>query len=271
MVVALIDVIGGSRTVEHADPASASAGDAVPVPRVHLEQLQRIAGVGAVSSSIAHEFNNILTTIINAAKQGLQMPDADVKRMSFDRILSAARRASRITTGVLALSRNRGAKRELTPVVPLVEEVLAVLEKDLSKHRVRLERSYLCEPAASIVPAQIEQVVMNLIINARQAMPSGGFVRVTVGYNAANGFVEISVRDTGVGIGPDMLGKIFDPFFTTKEGPDDAGQGGSGLGLAICREIVERHHGRIRVESAVGRGTTFTIKLPGVKAVEQAA
>jgi signal transduction histidine kinase len=253
--------------VEHSEPAS----DKLSIDRAHVEQLQRIASVGAVASSIAHEFNNILTTILNTAKLGLSSPDAGVKQQAFDRILTVSRRASRITTGVLALSRNRSGRREPTPIVPLVEEVLAVLEKDISKHRVRLERSYTAEPVAEIVPTQIEQVVMNLVINGRQAMPSGGHLRVSVGYNAGQHCVEIGVRDTGVGIGPDLLNKIFDPFFTTKDGPDDSGHGGSGLGLSICREIVERHQGRIRVESQVGRGTTFTVKLPALSTGEKAA
>jgi signal transduction histidine kinase len=253
--------------VEHSETAS----DKLSIPREHLEQLQRIASVGAVASSIAHEFNNILTTILNTAKQGLSSPDAGVKQQAFDRILTVSRRASRITTGVLALSRNRSGRKEPTNIVHLVEEVLAVLEKDISKHRVRLERSYAAEPIAEIVPTQIEQVVMNLIINARQAMPNGGHMRVSVGYNPGQHCVEIGVRDTGVGIGPDLLNKIFDPFFTTKDGPDEAGQGGSGLGLSICREIIERHQGRIRVESQPGRGTTFTVKLPALKSGEKAA
>jgi signal transduction histidine kinase len=248
-----------------------TVSETVSVPKPHLEQLQRIASVGAVASSIAHEFNNILTTILNAAKQGASSTDLESKRVAFDRILASARRASRITTGVLALSRNRSGRRECVNLVSLVEEVLGVLEKDLTKHRVRIERAYACEPRAEVVPAQIEQVLMNLIINARQAMPSGGIVRVTVSFNSAQNMAEITVRDIGVGIGPDMLQKIFDPFFTTKDGPDESGQGGSGLGLAICREIIERHHGRIRVESAVGKGTAFTVKLPATLAADQAA
>jgi signal transduction histidine kinase len=253
--------------VEHPETGS----DKLAVDRDRLEQLQRIASVGAVASSIAHEFNNILTTILNTAKLGLSSPDAGVKQQAFDRILTVSRRASRITTGVLALSRNRSGRKEPTPLVPLVEEVLAVLEKDISKHRVRLERVYAAEPVAEVVPTQIEQVVMNLVINGRQAMPSGGHLRVGVGYNAAQNVAEIFVRDTGVGIGPDLLNKIFDPFFTTKDGPDDSGHGGSGLGLSICREIIERHQGRIRVESQVGKGTTFTVKLPAVAAKQKAA
>jgi signal transduction histidine kinase len=93
-------------------------------------------------------------------------------------------------------------------------------------------------------------------------MKTGGVLKLGVSHNPEIDAVEIRVQDSGSGIEPRHLGRIFDPFFTTKEGPDESGQGGSGLGLPICREIVERHSGRIRVESQVGRGTTFTIKLP---------
>jgi signal transduction histidine kinase len=228
----------------------------------HLERLQRQASIGAVASSVAHEFNNILTTILNQAKLGLKCDDLEANRRTFEKILNSARRASKITTGVLALSRNRSAKMERMEIIPLVEEVLAVLEKDLSKHQVRLERDFRDQAAAEVIGPQIEQVLMNLVINARQAMSRGGTLVVGVRTNAPAGMVEISVKDTGSGIEPDKLGKIFEPFFTTKEGPDQSGQGGSGLGLSICREIIERHNGRIRVESLVGKGSTFTIKLP---------
>ena len=245
--------------------------DEVTISRAQLEQLQRGASVGAVASSISHEFNNVLTTILNTAKLGATAPDADARQRAFDRILNSARRAAKITSGVLALSRNRPTARENVSLVALVEEVLAVLEKDLSKHQVRLERAYKAEPRAEIVASQIEQVLMNLVINARQAMPKGGTVRIGIAVNR-EGYAELSVKDSGCGIPPDTLARIFDPFFTTKAGPDASGQGGSGLGLSICREIVERHQGRIRVESAAGKGSTFTIKLPALAlAVAQAA
>ncbi|MFO0945826.1 MAG: ATP-binding protein [Planctomycetota bacterium] len=238
--------------------------DQVTIPRGQLEQLQRIASIGAVSSSVAHEFNNILTTILNHAKLGLRCADMESAQKSFEKILSSARRASKITTGVLALSHNRTARAQSTDIVEMVEEVLAIIEKDLMKHHVRLERDYQSAPIIDCVAAQLEQVLMNLIINARQAMPKGGTVKVGVAYQHATDMVEISVKDTGCGIEPDKLAKIFEPFYSTKDGPDQEGQGGSGLGLAICREIVERHEGRIRVESMLGKGTTFTIKLPAV-------
>lgn len=248
-----------------------SASEWQTVRKDLLAQLQRMASVGAVASSVAHEFNNILTAILNQANLGNRAADLEAKQKAFEKILASARRAAKITTGVLALSRNRTARKEPADVVALVEEVLAVVEKDLTKHRVRVERDFRPVPRITAVPIQIEQVLMNLIINARQAMPEGGPLRITIQQSRETGMVEISIRDSGMGISPENLGKIFEPFFTTKEGPDETGQGGSGLGLSICREIIERHQGRIRVESLVGRGTTFTIKLPPLNGIQPAS
>ncbi len=112
-----------------------------------------------------------------------------------------------------------------------------------------------------MVPAQLEQVLLNLIINARQAMPRGGRLTLDVRTNPRTQMVEIRISDTGTGIPPERLRLIFEPFYTTKE-PDEHGHGGTGLGLSVCRQIIEQHHGRIRVESLVGKGSTFTVKLP---------
>ena len=109
---------------------------------------------------------------------------------------------------------------------------------------------------------QIQQVLLNLLTNARQAMPNGGRVMIRVAPDAAAGTVDLSIRDTGTGIPTEQLPHIFDRYFTTKHGPDESGKGGTGVGLSMCREIIEQHQGRIRVESTVGVGTAFTLKLP---------
>jgi signal transduction histidine kinase len=101
-----------------------------------------------------------------------------------------------------------------------------------------------------------------LLINARQAMPNGGQVVIRLDYDAVNSMVDLVVRDSGVGIPPDKLRRIFDPFFTTKAGPDESGKGGSGLGLSCCKNVIEAHRGRLRVESTPGKGTAFTVRLP---------
>jgi signal transduction histidine kinase len=117
-------------------------------------------------------------------------------------------------------------------------------------------------PPAKAIGNQIQQVLLNLLTNARQSMSDGGRIVISLSHDAVNDTVDLAIRDTGSGIPADKLPHIFDPFFSTKAGPDSSGKGGAGLGLATCRDIVERHHGRIRVESKVGVGTAFIIRLP---------
>jgi signal transduction histidine kinase len=244
-------------------------GEEVTVPsteadllRQQLLQAQRLSSMGELASSVAHEFNNILTTIINYAKLGLRAPEGDKGRMeALERILKGSQRAATIVNSMLGFARNNATQRELTDLAGLVEEVLILTEKDLSKHRIQVEKSFHGKPQAPVVPGQIEQILLNLIINARQAMPRGGRLRLDLRENKTTQLAEMRVSDTGVGIPPDQLRMIFEPFFTTKE-PDEHGHGGSGLGLSVCRQIIEQHHGRIRVESVVGKGSTFTVKLP---------
>jgi len=162
---------------------------------------------------------------------------------------------------MLGFTRNHSTQRQVVDIVRLVEDVLVLTDKDFSKHRVRVETSFHGRPQAPVVAGQIEQILLNLLINARQAMPNGGRLRVEVRENPDAQMVEIRISDTGVGIPPDQLRLIFEPFYTTKE-PDEHGHGGSGLGLSVCRQIIEQHQGRIRVESLVGKGSTFTVKLP---------
>ena len=137
-----------------------------------------------------------------------------------------------------------------------------LLSREMSKYKISVETQILPVPEVPAIGNQIQQVLLNLLINARQAMPQGGRLLIKLDHDTAAGTVDLTVRDTGTGIPPDKLRRIFDPFFTTKSGPDESGKGGTGLGLAACRNIIEAHHGRIRVESAVGKGTAFTIKLP---------
>ncbi|MFO0926932.1 MAG: HAMP domain-containing sensor histidine kinase [Gemmataceae bacterium] len=230
--------------------------------RQQLLQAQKLSSVGALASSVAHEFNNILTTIINYARLALRTNQDEASRLqALEKILKGSQRAATIINSMLGFARNTSTRRELTDLVSLVEDVLVLTDKDLSKHRVHVEKRYHGRPRACVVAAQIEQVLLNLIINARQAMPRGGYLRLEVRDSPEGGMAELRVSDTGLGIPTDRLRMIFEPFFTTKE-PDASGHGGTGLGLSVCRQIIEQHQGRIRVESLVGKGSTFTIKLP---------
>jgi signal transduction histidine kinase len=244
-------------------------GEDVMAPNAEADQLrqqllhaQRLSSVGALASSVAHEFNNILTTIINYARLGLRAEGDDPARtQALEKILKGSQRAATIIHSMLGFARNQSPHREMTDMASLIEEALILTEKDLSKHRVQVETKFHARPKAPVVQGQIEQILLNLIINARQAMPRGGRLSIDIRENPRTQMVEIRIADSGNGIPPEQLRMIFEPFYTTKE-PDEHGHGGSGLGLSVCRQIIEQHQGRIRVESVVGKGSTFTVKLP---------
>jgi signal transduction histidine kinase len=230
--------------------------------REQLLRAQRLSSVGTLASSVAHEFNNILTTLINYAKLG-QRPDTTdaMKQQAFEKILKGSQRAAVIISSMLGFARNNSTQREIVELAPLIEEVLVLTDKDLSKHQIKVETRFHGQPRVLIVRGQIEQILLNLTINARQAMQRGGRLTIDLRENLKTNMAEIAVCDTGVGIPPEQLRLIFEPFYTTKT-PDEQGHGGSGLGLSVCRQIIEQHQGRIRVESVVGKGSKFTVKLP---------
>jgi signal transduction histidine kinase len=227
-----------------------------------LLQAQKMSALGELVSTTTHEFNNVLTTIINYAKMGLRHRDDATRTKAFEKVLAAGERAAKITNSVLGMARNRSNAAEPTELEPIIRETLVLLEREFSKYRIRVDLQLNKVPAVWAVGNQIQQVLLNLLINARQAMSEGGQVLIRLEHDTVAGTVDLVVRDWGVGIAADKLRQIFDPFFTTKKGPDESGKGGTGLGLASCRNIIEAHRGRIRVESTVGKGTAFTIKLP---------
>jgi signal transduction histidine kinase len=239
-----------------------SLAEQVEMLKARLAQAQTLIGLGELVSTTTHEFNNVLMTIINYAKLGLRHKDSANREKCFDKILTAANRAAKITNGVLGMARNRSTGQEPTDLAQLVDDTLLLLEREMNKYRITVERQFKPVPQVCLAASQIQQVLLNVLINARQAMPSGGRVIVKIQPDAENKTVDLVIRDFGPGIPPDKLPRIFEPFYTTKTGPDASGKGGTGLGLSMCREIIEAHRGRIRVDSTVGKGTAFTLKFP---------
>src|SRR5690606_11780172 len=133
---------------------------------------------------------------------------------AFDKILTAGQRASKITTGMLSYARARGERKEPLSLVQIVQDVLVLVEKDLQVHRIRLQSDFTDQPYAVINAGQIQQVLLNLLINARQAMPGGGMLYLAVRVNETEGMGEIAIRDTGSGIPSEKLEHIFEPFFS---------------------------------------------------------
>jgi signal transduction histidine kinase len=230
-----------------------------------LAHMQKLTALGELVSTTTHEFNNVLMTIINYAKLGMRHKDNATREKAFEKILAAGTRAAKITNGVLGMARNRSTNQEPTDLTQIIEDTLILLERELNKYHVTLEKQLQSVPPAFVNGNQIQQVLLNLLINARQAMPGGGRVVLKLSHDAENETIDLMVRDYGCGIPADKLPRIFDAFYTTKSGPDASGKGGTGLGLSLCRDIIEAHHGRIRVDSTVGKGTAFTLKLPTAK------
>jgi signal transduction histidine kinase len=243
-------------------PQPPSLEEQVAILKEQLFQAQKLTALGELVSTTTHEFNNVLTTIINYAKMGQRHRDQATRDKAFEKILAAGQRAARITHGILGFARNRPQGFEPIDLVKLVDDALLLLEREMTKYRVTVERQFQPVPPAAVNANQIQQVVMNLLVNARQAMPGGGHIWIRLAHDAAGDTVDLTIRDDGSGIAPDKLPRIFDRYYTTKSGPDASGKGGTGLGLSFCRDVIEAHHGRIRVESTPGKGTAFTLKLP---------
>jgi CheY-like chemotaxis protein len=230
--------------------------------------------IGLLAGGIAHDFNNILGGILGYASYLKSVvPGTDRIYQHLDTIERSALRAADLTAKLLAFA--RGGKYVVKPI-----NINAVVEETLRLLRGSLDRSIVIQdhladhlPAIEADAGQIQQVIMNLCVNARDAMPGGGRLTVTTAVVPWQSpfllsqpdvrhtrYVGVTVEDTGVGIDTAILGKIFDPFFTTKE----KGKG-TGLGLATVYGIVKNHNGYIDVQSKIGKGTLFSVHFPGVE------
>jgi signal transduction histidine kinase len=208
-------------------PEDKTSEERIRILEGQLRQAQKQAALGELVSTTTHEFNNALTTIINYAKLGLRHKDAATRDKAFDRVLTAARRAERITNSVLGFARNRSNDFEPTSLAKIVDDTLVLLEREMQRYRVTVETKLEAVPPVRAIGNQIQQVLMNLLTNARQAMPRGGTILIRLAPNDSDGTVELTVRDTGGGIPQEQLPRIFDRYYTTKDGPDASGKGGT--------------------------------------------
>lgn len=236
--------------------------------RAQLMESQRLATIGTISAVIAHEFNNLLTPIVSYSQYALQSaksdkPDMELIAKALTKSFQSADRAGKICQSMLGLARGQSIFGELS-VQKLVEETLLVMARDPKKDGIALRVQVPPDLRVFGDPVQLEQVLLNLLINARHAMlGKGGSLTVKAAQCEGSDEVKLQVIDTGPGISEKNLPRIFEPFFTTKGTTRRGEAKGTGLGLAICKEIIEHHRGRIEVTSEVGKGTTFSIYLPG--------
>ncbi|MDB5173654.1 MAG: histidine kinase [Phycisphaerales bacterium] len=234
--------------------------------REQLMESQRLATIGTIAAVIAHEFNNLLTPIVSYSQFALQSaqsekPDMDLVRKALSKSFQGSSKAGRICSSMLGLARGESMFGPVL-VQKLVDETLAVMARDPQKDGIALRVQVQPDLSISGDTVQLEQVLLNLLINARQAMLGRGGSITIKAQRLETSEVRIQVIDTGPGIPEKLLPKIFQPFFTTKATARKGEAKGTGLGLAICKEILEHHKGRIDVESEVGKGTTFSIILP---------
>jgi len=236
-----------------------------------LRQSQKLEGIGLLAGGVAHDFNNILTGILGYAN--MLEPDADpgsTMQQGLQVIQQAAERAAELTRQLLSFARRGGHQHVTVDVNSTVLEVVSLLTRTVNKNIAVTEHFDTDEATVLGDPGQLQQVVLNLAINARDAMPQGGSLTFRTWRQVLDAeqllahpgaepgtFVSLSVADTGIGIARKNLRRIFEPFFTTKE----AGQG-TGMGLAMVYGIVKAHGGFIDVESSPGKGTTFTVCIP---------
>lgn len=231
-----------------------------------LLQSSKMAALGKMASGVAHEVNNPLMLIQeNAGWISDLLGDEDRSKMknydeilaSCDKISANVQRARGITQRMLGFGRRMNPGRAEVMLSVVADHVEELLHSEATSHNVRIIKKYSSDaPVILSDPAQLEQVILNIIDNAIDAIGQNGTVTVTTG-RTANGGASIAIADTGPGLDEETKSKIFDPFFTTKP----LGKG-TGLGLAICYNILEKLGGRVDVQSEVGKGTTFTISLP---------
>jgi len=233
-----------------------------------LVQAQKLEIAGRLANGVAHEFNNVLTAIAGSAQLVEDAADADARASALELLRRASRQGIALSRQLLSLARNPPVNAAVVSTAGLVDNGRTLVQAVLPS-TVLLEVGPVADVPVRLDPGQFDQLLLNLVLNARDAMPQGGILRISVtaesAHAAATGcdwasgdplYAVVRVSDTGVGIDPSIRARLFEPFFSTK------GARGTGLGLAVVAEIVERFGGAIHVESRLGAGTTFAVCLP---------
>jgi two-component system NtrC family sensor kinase len=232
--------------------------------RVELEdqlvQAEKLSSIGVLAAGVAHEVNTPLSVITSQLQMLLrQLPSEDPHSPVLEKVVKQGFRASEIINNLLKFSRVSGSERAELELNRIIQETLSLVAPVLRSARINVRTEFNAElPAIQGNAGKLQQVFMNLIMNARDAMPDGGDLMVAT--SAVDSTVCVEIADNGVGISPENLRKIFDPFFTTK-----ATNRGTGLGLAVSYGIIREHSGKIFVDSAVGRGASFRLEFPATR------
>ena len=226
-----------------------------------LSQAEKMSSIGLLAAGVAHEVNTPLA-VISSYTQMLtkELRQDEKKAQLLERITRQVFRASEIVNNLLNFSRTSGTEFGEADVNKIVVDTLALLEHQFKTAKVRVDSDL-----ARVLPpiygntGKLQQVFLNLFMNAREAMPGGGVLRVATANGAG---VSVTITDTGTGIAPEHIQRIYDPFFTTKNSPRAGERRGTGLGLSVTYGIIQEHAGKITVDSQPGRGTTFVLEFP---------
>ena len=226
--------------------------------QAQLIQTEKLSSLGRLAAGVAHELNNPLTGVMTFSHLLLKKAQDEATRKDLDIIVRETTRCKEIIKGVLDFARETPPKRKECQVNEVIKRTLSILEPQSIFHNITIETA-LDEtlPLLWIDENQIEQVLMNIALNAAEAMKDHGTLSLSSALNRRGDYVEICIADTGAGIPQENLSKIFDPFFTTKNP-----QEGTGLGLSVSYGIIQKHYGDIAVQSEEGKGTRFIVKLP---------
>ncbi len=226
-----------------------------------LAQADKLSSIGLLAAGVAHEINTPLAVISSYAQMLTKQLRGDARLGPvLEKITQQSFRAAEIANGLLNFSRTSTTEMRATDLNQVIRDTLSLLEHQFKTAQIRVELSLARElPAIHGNSGKLQQVFLNLLLNAKEAMPEGGELRVTT---MVNGHVEAQVSDSGTGIAPEHMKRIYDPFFTTKTMPRPGDRRGTGLGLSVSYGIIQEHAGKIHVESKVGAGTTFHLEFP---------
>jgi two-component system NtrC family sensor kinase len=224
-----------------------------------LAQADKLSSIGLLAAGVAHEINTPLAVISSYAQMLAKQLRGDARLSPvLDKITQQSFRAAEIANGLLNFSRTSTTEFRSTDLNQVVRDTLSLLEHQFKTAQILVELELADElPPIHGNPGKLQQVFLNLLLNAKDAMPGGGRLRIAT---LVNGHVEAVISDSGSGIAPEHLKRIYDPFFTTKNLPGD--RRGTGLGLSVSYGIIQEHAGKIHVESAIGAGTTFHLEFP---------
>ncbi len=226
-----------------------------------LAQSDKLSSIGLLAAGVAHEINTPLAVISSYAQMLSKQMRGDMRLGPvLEKITQQSFRASEIANGLLNFSRTSTTEFRETNLNQVIRDTLSLLEHQFKTAQVAVDTDLTDNlPAIHGNPGKLQQVFLNLLLNAKESMPGGGRLRIAT---LVNGHVEAVVSDSGSGIAPEHLKRIYDPFFTTKTTPRPGERRGTGLGLSVSYGIIQEHAGKIHVESAIGSGTTFHLEFP---------